>query len=65
MLTNQDSDRITVQSVTFLQSLDEDTKTAQVQFEKTVSRGTTPPLKYRYVATLGCATTPPTSPATS
>lgn len=63
MLTNQDSDRITVQSVTFLQSLDEDTKTAQVQFEKTVSRGTTPPLKYRYVATLGVRYDPTNIPS--
>ena len=52
-----------MQSVTFLQSLDEDTKTAQVQFEKTVSRGTTPPLKYRYVATLGVRYDPTNIPS--
>ncbi len=52
MLTNQDADRVTVQSVTFLQSLDEDSRTAQVQFEKTVMRGSTPPLRFRFVSTL-------------
>jgi type IV secretion system protein VirB8 len=52
VLTNQDADRVTVQSVTFLQSLDENSKTAQVQFEKTIMRGATQPLRYRYVATL-------------
>jgi len=52
VLTNQDADRVTVQSVTFLQSLDENSKTAQVQFEKTVMRGMMQPLRYRYVATL-------------
>lgn len=51
-LTNQDADRVTVQSVTFLQSLDAESKTAQVQFEKIVMRGATQPLKYRFVATL-------------
>ena len=51
-LTNQDADRVSVQSVTFLQSLDENSKTAQVQFEKTVMRGATPPLRYRFVSTL-------------
>ena len=52
VLSNQDADRVTVQSVTFLQSLDELTKVAQVQFEKTIFRGTSSPLKYRYVSTM-------------
>ena len=52
VLTNQDADRVTVQSVTFLQSLDEESKVAQVQIEKTVMRGSTQPLRYRYVSTL-------------
>lgn len=52
VLTNQDADRVTVQSVTFLQSLDEESKVAQVQFEKTVLRGNSQPLRYRFVSTL-------------
>lgn len=52
VLTNQDADRVIVQSVTFLQSLDEESKVAQVQFEKTVLRGNAQPLRYRFVSTL-------------
>ena len=52
LLSNQDADRVTVQSVTFLTPLDENSKTAQVQFEKTVMRGSNSPLRYRYVATM-------------
>ena len=52
MLTNQDADRVNVDSVTFIKSHEAGIKVAQVQFTKTVMRGTSSPIKMRYVATM-------------
>ena len=52
VLTNQDADRVNVDSVTFLKAFDDDQKVAQVQFTKTVYRGTQTPMRYRFITTM-------------
>lgn len=52
VLTNQDADRVNVDSVTFIKSHEEGIKVAQVQFTRTVMRGSSSPVKMRYVATM-------------
>ncbi len=52
VLTNQDADRVNVDSVTFIKSHEEGIKVAQVQYTKTVIRGSSSPIKMRYVATM-------------
>lgn len=52
LLSNQDSDRVLTEGVTFLKSLDAKEKVVQVMFDKIVTRGDSSPMKYRYVATM-------------
>lgn len=52
VLGNQDSDRVITEGVTFLNSLSPTDKVVQVMFDKIATRGSSAPLKYRYVATM-------------
>ena len=52
VLGNQDSDRVITEGVTFLNSLSPSDKVVQVMFDKIATRGSSAPLKYRYVATM-------------
>lgn len=47
-----DSERVEIQNITFLPTDQDDLRVAQVRFDKTVTRGTTPPVRTRYIATL-------------
>lgn len=51
-MTPTDSERAEIQSITFLPTDQEDLRVAQVRFEKTVTRGVSPPVRTRYISTL-------------
>ena len=51
-MTPTDSERAEIQSITFLPTDQDDLRVAQVRFDKTVTRGISPPVRTRYISTL-------------
>ncbi|KPU89200.1 hypothetical protein APR50_33875 [Variovorax paradoxus] len=51
-MTPTDSERAEIQSITFLPTEQDDLRVAQVRFDKTVTRGVSPPVRTRYISTL-------------
>ena len=51
-MTPTDSERVEIQNITFLPTDQDDLRVAQVRFDKTVTRGVSPPVRTRYISTL-------------
>ncbi|WP_371436619.1 virB8 family protein [Polaromonas sp.] len=51
-MTPTDSERAEIQNITFLPTDQDELRVAQVRFDKTVTRGVTPPTRTRFISTL-------------
>ncbi|RYG58067.1 MAG: hypothetical protein EON56_00790 [Alphaproteobacteria bacterium] len=51
-MTPTDSERVEIQNVTFLPTDQDELRVAQVRFDKTITRGVTPPTRTRFISTL-------------
>lgn len=62
-MTPTDSERAEIQSITFLPTDQDDLRVAQVRFDKTVTRGVSPPVRTRYISTLTIRYDPGNTPS--